>query len=352
LSEGPPPEALVVLRFSALGDVLLTTPALEALHMAWPRTRILVAVKARLAPLLAGNPDLAEVVPLEEGEGPLAYALRLRRHLAGVERVAVLDLHGKLRSVLLRALLPWRWRTVVWRRRPLVETLGVKLRLRPARVGVRFADRYHAAAEALVGRPLPRGRLRAFVNPADLERARGLLRGAGLSPDRPLLGLSPGAAWATKRWPLEHYAELARLALAAGVQVAVQGSLEERPLGSQLAAAAPGAVDLCGRLDLGTLGGFTSLCTAFVTNDTGPLHLARALGVPTLAFFGSTDPAAFGWDGHRVLFAGLACAPCSFYGRRRCPLGHLRCLTDLGPHAAWSALQPLLEGGRRPSVDG
>jgi heptosyltransferase-2 len=223
----------------------------------------------------------------------------------------------------------------------------VKLGLRPWRARAPFSDRYHAAAEALVGRTLPRGRLRAFVSEGDRARASDLLRAAGIDVRRPLIGLSPGAVWATKRWPLEHYAELARLALRAGVQVAVQGSAEERPLTARLAVAAPGAADLAGQLDLGALGGFIALCSAFVANDTGPMHLARALGVPTLAFFGSTDPGLFEWEGHRVLFTGLDCAPCSFFGRRRCPRGHLRCLTGISAAEAWTALQPLLDGRRR-----
>jgi heptosyltransferase-2 len=112
--------------------------------------------------------------------------------------------------------------------------------------------------------------------------------------------------------------------------------------------AAPGAVDLSGKLDLRALGGFIARCAAFVANDSGPMHMARALGVPTLAFFGSTDPTMFDFHGHEVLFAAVPCAPCSFFGRRRCPRGHFRCMLDLGEERAWSALLPLLSAGRLP----
>ena len=95
------------------------------------------------------------------------------------------------------------------------------------------------------------------------------------------------------------------------------------------------------------LGGFVSRCTAFVANDSGPLHIARALGVPTLAIFGSTDPGMFDFAGHALLFAGVECAPCSFFGRTRCPRGHFRCMLDLTEERAWEALAPLLRAGRR-----
>ena len=224
----------------------------------------------------------------------------------------------------------------------------MKLALRPYHSSMLFADRYHAAVEQLVGHELPRGRLQYFLGPDDVAEADRVLRAAGLAPGAPLLGLSPGANWETKRWPAERFAGLARRALAAGMQVAVQGSEAEGHLGRLIAQLAPGAVDLSGKLDLRGLGGFISRCTAFAANDSGPMHMARALGVPTLAFFGSTDPAMFDFRGHQVLFAGVACAPCSFFGRRRCPRGHFRCMLDLTEERAWGALGSLLSAGRLP----
>ena len=211
-----------------------------------------------------------------------------------------------------------------------------------------FADRYHAAVEELVGRELPRGRLRYFLGPDDVAEAERVLRASGVDLSRPIFGLSPGANWETKRWPAERFAGLARRALAEGVQVAVQGSEAEAPLGASIAQLAPGTVDLCGKLDLRALGGFIARCAAFAANDSGPMHIARALGVPTLAFFGSTDPGMFDFTGHQLLFAGVECSPCSFFGRRRCPRGHFRCMLDLDEDRAFRALQPLLRAGRLP----
>jgi len=337
------PASVLVLRFSAVGDVVLTAPAVDALKQAWPQTRILYAVKERLAHLVQHNPNVSEVIPLRDGEGPLAYARRLRAAQPSV----VLDLHGKIRSKILRALMP-SVPKVVWHKRDFRDTLPVKLALRPYHSSMLYADRYHAAVEQLVGRTLPRGRLQHFLGPDDVASADAVLRAHGLDPLRPLLGISPGANWETKRWPAERFAGLARRALTSGLQVAVQGSASEAPLGRLIAQLAPGAVDLCGKLDLRGMGGFISRCTAFAANDSGPMHMARALGVPTLAFFGSTDPAMFDFRGHQMLFAGVPCAPCSFFGRRRCPRGHFRCMLDLTEDRAWIALDPLLRSGRLP----
>jgi len=336
------PESVLVLRFSAVGDVVLTAPALEALRLAWPGTRILVAVKERLAHLLRHNPNVDEVVELRGGEGPVSFGRRLRQKRPG----AVLDLQNKIRSKLLRWQMPGV-PAVVWRKRELRDTLPVKLALRPYRASMRFSDRYHAAVEELVGRPLPHGTLRYFLGPQDRDLADSVLRAHGVDPAQPLVGISPGAKWETKRWPAERFAGLARRALAAGLQVAVQGSGSEAPLGQLVAREAPGAVDLTGKLDLPGLGGFVSRCSAFVANDSGPLHIARALGVPTLAIFGSTDPGMFDFAGHALLFAGVECAPCSFFGRSKCPRGHFRCMLDLTEERAWEAFAPLLRAGRR-----
>lgn len=359
--EGPAPARILVLRFSALGDVVLITPALEALRRAFPEAHIAVATKARLLPLLEHNPVISQLIPLPEGEGVRAFARRLAE--AGPFD-ALLDLHGKLRSLALRLLLPRPRRTAVWTARDRLRTLPAALLLAPARAEAPTADCFHAAAEELAGRALPRGTLRVFPDPAAVTEVLALLRGAGfepgqLGPRRPLLGLSPGAAWATKAWPAARWAELAARALREGVQVVVQGSEAERPLGREIAAAvralvpagpgAPGLLDLCGALDVRGLVALVSRCTAFVAGDTGPMHVARAQGVPTVAIFGSTDPGMFEWGGHRALTApGVACAPCSFYGRKRCPRGHLRCLTGILVPPVWEAVAAALrEGGER-----
>ena len=352
LQPRPEPDAVLVLRFSALGDVVLLSPALAALRAAWPRTRIVLATQAAFAPLLSHDPNLTATVALGVGEGAMAYASRLREALAGASNVAVLDLHGKLFSLALRALLPFAWPVVVWHKRDVADTIGVALGTRTWRSDRLHADRYHLAMEVLVGQALPRGALRVWVDPTDDERAGTLLAEAGHDGTRRLVGMAPGARWATKRWPAERFAEVARRALSAGYAVAVQGSEGERALCAEVVALAPGALDLGGQLDVAGLMGFVARCSAFVANDSGPMHLARAAGVPTLAIFGSTDPGMFAWGGHRALFADLPCSPCSFYGRKTCPKGHLRCLSDVSAQSAWVALDALLAAGGCESVGG
>jgi ADP-heptose:LPS heptosyltransferase len=208
------------------------------------------------------------------------------------------------------------------------------------------------AVEELAGRTLPPGRLSYVVGPAQQAKADKVLTEAGINLAGPLVGMSPGAKWDTKRWPVGRFGELATRALAAGHQVIVTGSPGEAALGTAIKESAPQVADLVGAVDLDVLGGVIARCSAFVANDSGPMHLARALGVPTLAFFGSTDPAQFDFAGHRVLFKSEPCSPCSFYGLARCPKGHLRCLETIEVEEAWQALTQLDQTRSAAAVSG
>jgi heptosyltransferase-2 len=335
------PKRVILLRFGAVGDMILTTPALDALRQAWPTTHISYATRAELVSLIAHNPNIDEVIPLHKQDSIWQFAQRLRAQQPDL----VIDLHHKSFCKVLRLLMPGI-PFVVWHKRDLSETLRVRLLQQKPRSTLPTATRFHKAIEQSVGQTLPPGRLQSFLGPEDAENARRLLVAAGVDMTRPIIGFSPGANWQTKQWPIEYYSELAQRALQHGLQVVVQGNTAEKPLGRIIAENAIGSVDLCGQLDLPTLGGLLSWCSAFVTNDTGPMHMARGLTVPTLALFGSTDPAMFDFTGHALQWAGVECAPCSFFGKSHCPKGHFRCMRDISPASAWAALQNLMAAKR------
>lgn len=338
---------VLVLRYSSAGDVLLTTPALEALATAWPDARITYVVKRAFAPLVRHHPAVHEVVVFDRGTS----TLQLARDLARRRYDAILDLHGKPRGLFIKLRVP-HGRSVRWKKRSLMDSALVKLGLKKYRADSTIATRYHRAVERLVGRELPRGRLRYVVGDEGRAEAAHVLDRAGVGDDRPLVGMSPGAMWETKRWPAERFGQLALRLGAAGFQVVVTGSEAEAALVREVVRVAPSAIDLAGKSGLSGLGGILERCTAFVANDSGPMHMARGLGVPTLAFFGSTDPGQFTFASHGLMWAHTECAPCSLYGRARCPKSHFRCMNDLTVDAAWKGLEPLLDGQRRPLPEG
>ena len=333
---------MLVLRFSSLGDIVLTSAALDALKKAWPQTRVVFAVKSVFADLVKHSPHVDEVLEMRPGESAFAFAKRLRAAAPD----AILDLHRNNRSRALRMLVRGPKKRVVWSKRPFVDNIAVRLRLRPYRAAMTISERYHRAVEALAGRALPKGEMRLWHSEEDGREAARILAAEGIDTSRPLVGMSPGATAETKRWPADRFAEIARRLSAGGLQIVVTGSKSEQHLAAKIGDAAPQARDLTGRFGIGVLAGVIAHCHAFVANDSGPMHMARALSVPTLAFFGSTDPRQFVFDGHAVLYTDLDCAPCSFFGKKVCPEGHFRCMLDLDVERAWSALQPLLRASR------
>jgi heptosyltransferase-2 len=154
------------------------------------------------------------------------------------------------------------------------------------------------------------------------------LAAAGVKPGDRLAGVHPGAAWATKRWLPERFAELCRRLKAAGLTPVLVGGPGDAALGAEIAAAS-GAADLVGRTDLVELKELTGRLSLFVTNDSGPMHLAAAAGVPVVALFGATtrELGFFPYGaGHQVVEADLACRPCGLHGGRACPEGHFLCM--------------------------
>ncbi|MEA3291873.1 MAG: lipopolysaccharide heptosyltransferase II, partial [Pseudomonadota bacterium] len=167
---------------------------------------------------------------------------------------------------------------------------------------------------------------------ADPEsRARAVEKFA-IDPARPLLALCPGAEYGpAKRWPEEHFAAVAGAKAAAGWQVLLFGSDKERPISAGIDRLSGGrCVDLAGRTSLGEVIDLMSLSEAVVSNDSGLMHVAAALGRKLIALYGSSSPdftPPLG-DTCEVLRLHLPCSPCF---KRECPLGHLDCLNRLSP---------------------
>lgn len=342
-AKNSPETTVLVLRFSAVGDVLLTTPALDALRTAWPDARIVFGTKEFIGDMIRHHPAVDEVVGLQKGEGVRDYTRRLK----ATGFTMCLDLHDKLRSRMIHLLTPTR-PMVRWSNRSGLDNLSIAMGLRGYEAPAPTADLFHRAVQKLVGRELPRGRMRYYPGPGDVEHAKGLLVSAGVDLARPLIGLAAGANWATKRWPPEYFRELAGRITESGYQLALNGGPGERELSRSIGDGRPDIFDFTGTT-LAEMGGIIQHCTAFVANDSGPMHMARASGVPTLAIFGSTDPGMFEYEGHGLAYLDdLECSPCSFYGRKSCPKQHFRCMLDLTPDRMWQSLQPLLDGKPRP----
>jgi heptosyltransferase II len=327
---------VLLVRFSSIGDVLLTTPLVRALARRHPEARLVYVTKRAMAPLVADNPHVAEVVALEPGE-PIRHLAQRLRSLGPTHG---LDLHGSIRSAGLRLLVRCRW--AGYRKRKLARTLLISTKLDAYRRATPVAERYFEAARRLDTRP-DGGPPEFCLGAGATERVDQWLSERGLAAG-PLAALAPGAAHATKRWPVAQWAALTERLGSAGYGVVVVGGPEDRGLAQQLVAggrAASGA----GEFSLQETGALLQRARVVVSGDTGVMHMATGVGTPVVALFGPTVR-QFGFFPYAaravVLERALGCRPCSATGTATCPLGHHRCLADIAPADVLAAVERLV----------
>ena len=335
--------------------------------------RIIVWQPAYLGDVVFASP-LTAAIAHANPEAELAFVARppgdaMARRLPGVRRVFTYDKYGRDRGLTggrklldeLRAFKPDVWLSL---HGSLRSGLFARLSRAGRAVGpagaagsLFFHERVPLAAQTFPGRAVMLARaIGLTAGPELCLELPDELRAQGRKAigERQTLALIPGSEWETKRWPAAQAAALARDQISKGWQVALLGSPAERSLCAEIeSATGGGCLNVCGNTIDEALG-VLSACNGAVGGDSGLVHAARALGVPTATLFGPTDPARHvAGPNDAFVSLGLDCSPCSDHGGRRCPLGHHRCLRDLGPDrvAAALALQrfehnPLLQRGR------
>jgi lipopolysaccharide heptosyltransferase II len=334
-SSTPPPRILVV-RFSSMGDIILTTPLIRALRARHPAATITFLTKRAFAPLLADHPALTDLAVLEPGQAlaSLAGTLRTRQF------THIVDLHGTLRARTLRFLVPGRWRG--YRKRRIEREILIVFKRNVYRDNVPEPERYFEAAEGLDVVP-DGGPPEIFTSEAATARSQAWLAQAGLGGTRPLVAVAPGAAHFTKRWPVESWRQLVERLAESGIDTAVVGGEDYAAECAAIAAAGGDhAASSAGRFGLQETAALLRRAAVSVSGDTGVMHMATATRTPVVALMGPTV-SAFGFYPYRararVLERDLPCRPCSRQGGARCPLGHHRCLLEIDPATVAAAVR-------------
>jgi len=327
---------VLAVRFSSIGDILLTTPLLRAIGRAHPGARVTVLTKREYVPLLSHNPHVHRVI----GMAPGGSLFRLATELRGDRYSHLLDLHDSLRSRALQLLVPGRWRSYPKHRLTRAWLIYAKRnRYRDRRP---VAERYFSAARDLGVEPDGHPP-EFFLGREAGEQVSGWLASLGLDQTPSLIAVAPGAAHATKRWPVDHWRMLVDRAVKDGHTVAVVGGPDDAELGAALAQGSGGRVaSAAGVFGLQATGALLQRARALVSGDTGVMHMATSVGAPVVALFGPTVE-AFGFFPYTstasVLELPLPCRPCTAQGSSRCPLGHHRCMLDIPPGGVYEALR-------------
>jgi len=331
--------SLLVVGPSWVGDTVLAQPLFMRLHERQAGLAIDVLAPPWTAALLQRMPQVRAVIDLPFRHGELKVFARRRLGLALKARRydKAIVLPNSLKSALppYFASIPVR---CGYRGEMRMGVLNDVRRLDEKRLPL-MVERFAALAErpgAPLPRPVPRPRWQA-----DGANRTRLMDQLSLRTDRPVVVFCPGAEYGpAKRWPVEHFAALADRLHAAGAQVWLIGSANDRPVAAAILDAAGNRCirDLCGRTSLGDAIDLIAAAALVVTNDSGLMHVAAALERTIIALYGSSSPGftpPLTADA-TILSLGLECSPCF---ERVCPLGHLRCLHDLTPERVWDAIR-------------
>jgi heptosyltransferase-2 len=340
----------LIIRFSSVGDIVLSTPLIRALRRRFPQSQIDFLARSEYVELLRDNPNLTTVLEFPAG-GSLDDIHRLRTGIADAGYDLILDIHGSLRSrILCRGLKNVvRVRKRVFPRFLLVHMKVDLYRFFGGAPGI--ADRYLETAGQLADDDGEGPEL--FPSAAAFARTKELL--GGLSDGSGItIGICPSARHATKIWPAERFAGVAAtLGKSRAATIILFGSSAEdrrcREIMEAIHTLDPGVpvLDLSGRLSLIETAAAMDRCEVVVTNDSGLMHIAAARKRKIVALFGSTVR-QFGFyppPARSIILEqhGLKCRPCTHIGRASCPLGHFRCMVDIAPARAVDAVNALLE---------
>lgn len=356
-----PPRRVLVVVTRRIGDVLLATPLIRSLQRAWPQARIDALVFAGTEGALAANPDVQRVITIAERSSSwqhLALLARIARRydialsLVPSDRPTLYAaIAGRWRAGLVVDSPPQRWKKWLLNRWAAFDNLNMHTVL------------MHLKLAALLDIP-PCHEVVAARHAADESHVNALLAAHGNNRPFAVLHLYPKFNY--KMWRDEAWLDCARWLAARGLALVLTGSTDqlERAYVGRLAAAMPGAIDLAGQLTLAQAACLIARAQLYVGPDTALTHMAAALGVPTIALYGPTDPVKWGpWPRHytgpenpwrrvgsqargnvRLIQGVQACAPCLKEGCDRHVASFSDCLLELPASRVIAAAESLLGG--------
>jgi heptosyltransferase II len=354
-------QKVLVVQTSFLGDTILTLPLCSEIKRRFPETELSVLCSPQSAELLSDYPDIDEVIADDKKRADRGWSglWRKANFLKRKGFTMAICPHKSLRSALLLFLarIPHR---IGFR-----QSRGWYLfQVRVDRDGSRHDVERNLSILSAFDIPLEdcRRHVEFPINAWAEERIEQLFRSLSIDPAKPIIGMNPGSVWQTKRWATESFARLIDLLKTqTDCEVVLFGGPEDTGTVAhiQQLSRAP-VVSLAGKTSLRELPAALSRCRVFVSNDSGPMHIAVARGVPVVAIFCATTPSLgfYPYSSRSVVVEKkLSCRPCGLHGGRRCPLGTADCIRLIQPEAVLHAIKQLLNertlaaaAGRDPYV--
>ena len=313
--------------------MVLLTPALRALKIAYPQSYLSLLIRPLVANLMVAHPYVDEVMIDSKGKGfsglPSFWKSVSEIRRSGFDLAVVLH-PTSFRNALIPFLagIPERIGSDVSGR-------GILLtKTCSDRTDLHEVHRYLRVLE-LIGIHESNAKLKFWHTDAERHAARQILAAHSISPKEYLIGINLGTTWRTKRWSLENFAEvIAQVQKRFDARILLTGSPAETSLGEALAGITRvKTINLIGKTTLMQLGALIESCDLYLTCDSGPMHIAAAVGTPTIALFGPTSPIRHGpyGENHKIIEKPVECRPCYKRKCMRKDLPHL-CITEIDPN--------------------
>ncbi len=335
---------ILLIRFSSIGDILLTTPFIRQIRTKFPGANIRFITKDKFTALVQYNPMLDEVIGFDDSSGVRGIR-QIASALSSVTFDFVFDLHDNQRSHLLTRMIKRRYLSRLKKhriRRAAYVYAKRPTTLRP--VALRYMD-----TGAIADIPDTGEGLELFIPPETTNIIQQRLQDFA-----PYICLAPGAGFATKMWPAAYWTKLAQNILDKSTLklIIVGGPADHK----QINLNSPRVLNLAGELSLLESAAIIKSSQGIICNDSGLMHMAAAVGTPITAIFGGTTPelgfAPFRAKASIVQAPELWCRPCSHMGRKGCPLGHFKCMQRVRIDVVLRTADFLLHDAEKPSGEG
>ncbi|HEU0207878.1 MAG TPA: lipopolysaccharide heptosyltransferase II [Candidatus Udaeobacter sp.] len=345
---------ILLIKPSALGDVVHTIPVLVKLRARYPQAQIDWLITPENAEVVQHHPALSNVVlfarrdfsmPGRRWRAMLGF-FDLLKQIRRAKYDLVVDMHGQMRSALFALISGARVRVGFdrpikfsrtdsaehdlknipnhgWRGAREGSWIAYTHRIRIPTLDVHAIDRYLWVG-SLLGFDDEPPSLAIYLSPGTIHNVDRLLEQHGVSTSRRLVVLVPGTIWETKHWTIDGFAGVARHFLLEGFAVALAGTKRDELRCQQIAATAPGICNLCGKTTPADLAALIRRAEVAVTNDSGSMHVAASLGKPMVSIFGPTNPVHIGpyQRPESVVRMVLPCSPCNYRRLSQCPFDH------------------------------
>lgn len=332
---------ILIVKLSAIGDVIHALPVAPILKQRFPAARITWVVEKPAYDLLTNNPYIDEIILFDKPKfkslgGILANGRELAKPLRARQFDLALDLQGLFKSAAIVWLSGAPKRLGYCNMRELSHWVSTPV-IGPHCQG-HVVDRYLDVVRALGCEVIQSVQFPLFITEQEAQAAEAIAAQAGLRQGTRYAVLAPGTNWATKCWPTRHFAALADKLYQDNIIPVLIGGKGDSRLAEEIAAVAEiPPVDLTGKTSLKQLAHIIRKASCFVGGDTGPMHLAAAIGTPVVALFGPTDPARNGpyGDQHKVLLVDRECRGC---WKRQCPHSEI-CLAVISPELVYQSVR-------------